>query len=213
VHDGKSEVLPFALPMQTQGIRLQANWDTLGMRATGSSDVILDNVFVNEQSIVARRPAGEWHAMWDSILPNAMPLIMCVYLGLADAARDHAIDAVRRDASLAPQLGELNNRHTLAEIAVNDMIARNDNFGFTPSLTNTAAVLTRKTLATNAILQVVDSACTIVGGSGFFRQHPMERIARDVRAAHFHPLPEHKQVEFCGRVLAGLDPVVRETGR
>lgn len=211
VHEDKTEVVHFALPMHAQGIRLQTNWDTLGMRSTGSSDVVLDNVFVADQSIVARRPAGEWHGMWDSILPNAMPLIMSVYIGLADAARDHAIDAVKRDASLAPLLGELNNRHTLAELAVTDMVSRNDNFGFTPSLTNTAAILARKTLATNAVLQVVDLACTIVGGAGFFRQHPLERITRDVRAAHFHPLPEHKQVQFCGRVLAGLDPIMRES--
>lgn len=208
--DEKAEVLHFALPMHKEGVRQQMNWDTLGMRASGSNDVILDNVFVPEQSIVARRPAGEWHGMWDVILPNAMPLIMSVYLGLADAARDCAIHATRRDASLVPLLGELDNHYTLAELAVTDMIARNDNFGFTPSLSNSSAVLTRKTLAANAIREVVDMACTMVGGAGFFRQHPLERIARDVRASHFHPLPQHKQAVFSGRVLARLDPVRRD---
>jgi len=207
VQGDKTEVLHFALPITTQGIRQQTNWDTLGMRATGSNDVILDNVFVPEQSIVARRPAGEWHAMWDVILPIAMPLIMSTYLGLADTARRYAMGAVKRDASMAHLLGELNNQHVAAELAVADMIARNDNFGFTPSLANTEATLTRKTLAAIAIRNVVDMACVIVGGAGFFKCHPLERIARDVRAAHFHPLPLHKQIPFCGRIVAGLNPL------
>jgi alkylation response protein AidB-like acyl-CoA dehydrogenase len=202
-----AEVLHFAVPMNAPGIQQQSNWDTLGMRATGSNDVLLQDVFVADAAIVARRPAGQWHGIWDAILPNAMPLIMSVYLGLADAAKDYAIEAAAGDAAQAVALGELGNQHTLAEIAVADMIARHDEYGFTPSPANTSAILTRKTLATAAIQKTVELACNIVGGKAFFKTHPLERIARDVRAAHFHPLPQDKQLPFSGRVLAGLDPV------
>jgi acyl-CoA dehydrogenase len=35
----------------------------------------------------------------------------------------------------------------------------------------------------------------------------MERIVRDTRAFHFHPLPERIQQEFSGRIALGLDPI------
>ena len=74
-------------------------------------------------------------------------------------------------------------------------------------LDQSQAILSRKTIAANAIRQVVDMASNIAGGAGFFHGHPLERIIRDVRAMHFHPLAEQKQTEMAGRVLLSLNPV------
>ena len=203
-----AEVLHFAVPFSSEGITRHSNWNTLGMRATGSNDVTLDKVFVPEAAIVARRPAGVWHAMWNVILPTAMPLIMSAYVGLADAAADMAREsAARHPDELAPVLGELMNQHTSAELALEDMIRINDNHGFTPSVETASDILTRKTLATTAAQKTVELAAEIVGGAGFFKGHPMERIQRDVRASHFHPLPYRRQHLFSGKISLGLDPV------
>ena len=184
------EVLHFAIPFNSEGITHHSNWNTLGMRSTGSNDISLEKVFVPEAAIVARRPAGEWHPMWNVILPTAMPLIMSAYVGLADAAVNLASKAAaKRPEELASVLGEMLNQHTLASIAHRDMIRINQNHGFTPSNEIASEVLTRKTLTANAAQKTVELASEIVGGAGFFKGHPMERILRDVRACHFHPLP------------------------
>jgi len=47
----------------------------------------------------------------------------------------------------------------------------------------------------------------LVGGAGFFRNHPVERIVRDIRALHFHPLPERIQQTFSGRLALGMEPI------
>ena len=203
-----TEVLHFAIPFSSEGIEQQQNWDTLGMRATGSNDVTLDQVFVPEAAIVARRPAGEWHPMWNAIIPTAMPLIMCAYLGLTDAAVAEARKAAaRRPHELAPAFGELLNQRTAAELATEDMVRRNADLDFTPSNENSSAILTRKTLAASAALRAVELAAEIVGGAGFFKGHPIERIQRDVRACHFHPLPYRRQYAFSGRIDLGVDPI------
>ena len=202
------EVLHFAIPFSSEGITQHANWNTLGMRATGSNDVTLDNVFVPDEAIVARRPAGEWHPMWNVILPTAMPLIMSAYAGLADAAVDLASKAAaKRPGALAGVIGEMLNQHTLAGIALDDMVRRNDNHGFTPSNELASDTLVRKTLVATAVMKTVELAAEIVGGAGFFKGHPMERIQRDVKACHFHPLPYRRQHEFSGRIKLGLDPI------
>jgi acyl-CoA dehydrogenase len=67
--DDGPEVIHFAVPMASAGIEIQRNWDTLGMRGTGSNDIMMQDVFVPAEAVVARRPVGTWHPMWDVIVP------------------------------------------------------------------------------------------------------------------------------------------------
>lgn len=206
--DEGTEVLHFAIPFNSEGIRHHTNWDTLGMRATGSNDVTLEKVFVPDAAIIARRPAGEWHPMWNVILPTAMPLIMSAYVGLADAAVELARQAAaKRPEELATVLGEMLNHHTQALLAHQDMVRINKNHGFTPSNEIAGDILTRKTLIATAAQETVELAAEIVGGAGFFKGHPMERIQRDIKACHFHPLPYRRQHRLTGRISLGLDPI------
>ena len=205
--DGR-EVLHFAIPFSSEGISHHDNWDTLGMRATGSNDITLEQVFVPEDAIVARRPAGVWHPMWNVILPTAMPLIMSAYVGLADAAVALAKKAAaKRPHELAPVLGEMLNQHALAVIAHEDMKRINQNHGFTPADALSSDILTRKTLLASAAQRCIELGAEIIGGGGFFKCHTMERITRDIKACHFHPLPYRRQQRFSGRVNLGLDPI------
>jgi hypothetical protein len=56
------------------------------MRGTGSHDVILDGVFATESAISLRRPKGKWHPFFDVVMAAASPLIMAVYVRIAEAA-------------------------------------------------------------------------------------------------------------------------------
>lgn len=206
--DEGREVLHFAIPISTEGVRILDNWDTLGMRGTGSNDIALDDVFVPDEGIMLRRRAGEWHPVWDAILPTALPLITSAYVGLAEAAAELGVAAARkRPSELAPAVGQMTNQLTVAELALDDMIRINDGYRFQPGLEMTDRILARKAIAATHVKQVVELASELVGGAGFFRGHPMERIVRDVRAMHFHPLPARRQELFSGRFALGLDPL------
>jgi len=135
-HEGErgKEVLHFAIPFENEGVRLVETWDALGMCGTGSHDAVLEHAFVPEDSIVLRRPAGEWHPMWNVVLPTALPLITAAYVGLAEAAVELAKTAAkRRGAELAPVVGEMTNALTVAQLALADMVRMNDNHRFTPT--------------------------------------------------------------------------------
>ncbi len=205
--DGR-EVLHFAIPMTTEGVRIVETWRTIGMRGTGSHDVALENVFVPDAAIVARRPAGVWHPMWDVVIPTALPVITAAYVGLAEeAARLAGVAAKAKHADLAPAVGEMVNTLTIAQMALSEMTRLNRNHGFTPNVENTNEVFVRKAIATRAVQETVELAAELVGGPGFFQGHPIERIVRDIRAMHFHPLPARRQQVFSGRVALGLDPI------
>lgn len=160
------QVIHFAVPFSTQGVTIQNNWRTLGMRGTGSNDVLMNDVFVPEEAVAVKRPVGQWHPMWNVILPIALPIIVASYVGLAEAAVALAIKAARGKDFLASEIGQLQNELTIAQLALDDMIARNDNLQFTPDIANSDAILARKTIATTAVKNTVEYAASIVGGPG-----------------------------------------------
>src|SRR5690606_38964862 len=119
-HDDEArgpKVLHFAVPLSAEGVVVKSDWDTLGMRATGSHSIELSDVFVPEEAIVLRRPRGEWHGVWNVVLTVAAPLYMAPYVGVAERAAEVARLAVRERApepALLVGLGELENQVTLA---------------------------------------------------------------------------------------------------
>ncbi len=204
----QTEILHFAIPFDTEGVGLVETWDTLGMRGTGSHDVVLENVFIPDGKIVGRRPAGVWHPMWNVTLPVAMPLIVSAYVGMAEASASLAVKAAaHKQSELAPAIGEVLNSLTSAQLALSDMVRLNDNLDFAATTELASQILVRKTLAAEAVRKTVELSAEVVGGPGFFRGHPIERFVRDVRAMHFHPLPSRRQLVFSGRIALGYDPV------
>jgi alkylation response protein AidB-like acyl-CoA dehydrogenase len=204
------QVLHFAVPFSAAGLTLADDWQTLGMRASGSETVILDNVFVPDEAISLKRPRGRFHPAWNVILTVALPLIMAVYTGVAEAAaaigEDYA--SQRKGDPAAPSLiGELINRLTQTQLAQDDMVRLANDLDFTMSLELSSAMLVRKTLVAEGALATVEKALETAGGAGFYRKSGLERFLRDAHGAQFHPLPASRQHRFCGRVALGLDPI------
>jgi alkylation response protein AidB-like acyl-CoA dehydrogenase len=204
------QVLHFAVPFTASGISLANDWQALGMRATGSHTIVLDNVFVPDDAIALRRPRGRFHPAWNVILTVAMPLIMSVYAGVAEAAASIAREHAKKhqgDPTAPYALGELANCLTTAQLAVDDMVRLANDLAFEASLDLTDAILIRKTIAAENVLLTAEKALDATGGAGFFRRTGLERLLRDAHGARFHPLPARRQQRFTGRLALGLDPI------
>ena len=203
-------VLHFPVPLKSEGVRIGDDWDTLGMRATGSHSLHFDQVFVPDAAISVKRPRGEWHPSFSVICTVAVPIYMSSYVGLTEAAAELARAAARSkkpDAALIAQVGELENALCIAQMAWREMVAAARNYDFVPELERASGVLSRKTILAGAVRATLDKAVEISGGGAFFRKSPLERLWRDAQAVQFHPLPEAKQLDFTGRVTLGLPPV------
>lgn len=199
------QVLHFPVPFKTEGVKVLDNWSTLGMRGTGSQSVELNSVFVPESSITLKRPKGEFHPFWNVVLTVAMPLIISVYVGLAQKAAKIAINSVNnqmKHKSYIPALvGAMHNELTNAELNLKDMIRITNDYDFKAVDQNGQDILVRKTNTANACISVVEKAMEIVGGKGFYRGFGLERIFRDMQAVHYHPLPEKEQQQFTGEFI------------
>ncbi|HKA62654.1 MAG TPA: acyl-CoA dehydrogenase family protein [Methylomirabilota bacterium] len=199
-------VLHFPVPMDAPGVKVCDNWRTLGMRGTGSNDVLLENVFVPDAAVGVRRPPGRWVPVFHVIYSVAFPLVYSVYLGVAEAARDLAVrEAGRRRGDATTQLlaGELDTELTAARLAVKSMIDAADTDQIDVNTVN--AMVMGRTLAGRAVLRTCDKALELASGAGFYRAVGLERLFRDAQAARFHPLQEKPQALFTGRTALGLD--------
>jgi acyl-CoA dehydrogenase len=203
------KVLHCSVPMSAEGVRIERTWDTLGLRATGSHTVVLEDVFVPDAAVALTRPADEWHPVWNAVLGSAMPLILSAYLGIADAAVEAARAAVagRPAPHVLQLLGEMLNAHTTAADVVAAMFRDADDLRFAATDEHASRTLSRKTVATEALIDTVRLAVEVTGGAGYTRSSDLERLYRDVHGCLFHPLPRARQTTFTGRVALGLSPV------
>ena len=66
-------VLHMAIPLKAEGVTILDTWRTLGMRATGSHDIELKDVFVPDAAVTVRRPSGKWHPLMHMVTLVAFP--------------------------------------------------------------------------------------------------------------------------------------------
>ena len=59
--------------------------------------------------------------------------------------------------------------------------------------------ITAKDAAVAAASEVVDLATQLAGGGSFFKRSPLERLARDMRAAGYHPPSAPVSSQMVGR--------------
>jgi alkylation response protein AidB-like acyl-CoA dehydrogenase len=206
---GGAQVIHCAIPFTAEGVSVDKTWDTLGLRATGSHTVVLDDVFVPDAAVSLIRPADVWHPIWNTVIGAAIPLVMAAYVGMADAAVGCALSMVegRTDPHTLQLAGEMLNAHTTGADLVQAMFDDADDLRFDNTDAHASRTLSRKTVAADALIECVRIAIETVGGVGYTRSSELERLYRDVHGCLFHPLPRAKQTRFSGRVALGLSPV------
>ncbi len=182
-------VLNLAIPFASEGVSILDNWDTLGMRATASNDVVLEDVFVPDERVLANRPYGVVDPPLQVIGSIAFPIVSAAYLGVAEAACAAAVAAARAradDPTVRRQVGLMQHRLQVARWSLDAVL---DQVGPDPqpSMETLTAVMLAKREIALAGIEVCDLAMEVAGGSAFFRGSVVERCYRDIRAAKFHP--------------------------
>lgn len=198
-------VLHAGIPMKSEGIRIEQTWRTLGMRASGSQDVVLDKVFVPEASVAVRRPAGVWHPFFHLVSLVAWPLIYSVYRGVAEKLRDETVSLAmrkRQDDDTQLQIGALETAMAVVTATHEQMVAIAETAA--PGETVSASMMTLKRAMTEQMLSAANIAMDAAGGSAFYRAAGIEKLFRDIQAARYHPLTMQPQRRLAGRVALGF---------
>jgi len=95
----RSNTMYVAVPATAEGVRVEGEWDPLGMRGTVSRTLVFDNVFVSEDALLMPRgvyfsAASQWPHMFMTLTP--------AYMGIAQAAYDFTVSYLRGELPGTP---------------------------------------------------------------------------------------------------------------
>lgn len=194
----------FLIHKDTPGISIEETWDVIAMRGTGSHDLVLNAVKLDASDLVEvpNYTTGFKLNGWLLMIP-------ATYLGIAQAARDYAIQFAKTHSpnSIQGTIATLPNvQALLGEIELELAQARFALYGAAQSyvelkakeqkgktlteqegLVIVNAVNVAKHVVTNAAINVVDKAMRVVGAKSLQRSNPLQRYYRDVRAGLHNP--------------------------
>lgn len=173
----------------TPGIRFGERWNHLGMRATGSHEVIFEQVRVPRDYAVDLQPPGPAAGMDPLTTVWASVLLPAIYDSVARAARDWFVQwALRRvPSALGAPLSSLERyQQTAGEI---DALLFNNrtllDAGASGRIDAFEAPAIKYLVSRNAI-RAVELALEASGNPGLSRDNPLERHYRDVLCARIH---------------------------
>jgi alkylation response protein AidB-like acyl-CoA dehydrogenase len=202
----------------TPGYRIVETWDTLGMRATSSQDTVLEGAFVPDDRVLSTRKPGfagaDEYVL--TIFGRFEPTIANIYIGIAERARDLAIERVKRKNSVADMTRSMayhpEVQHRIAEMVIEleGMIAHADRTaadwtaGVDHGAMWPAKLVATKYHCVEGAFRVVDMAMDVSGGRGMFRSDELERLFRDARCGRFHPANAMVVHEVVGKSALGV---------
>ena len=208
-------ILMFSVPKGTPGFTCLNDWNTMGMRGTSSHGWIYENVYVPESGITSYREPHVWDLRVRAMLAMNFALFGSIYLGIAQAARDFAIEYTKNRVRIPhkhPASYYPKNQFLAAEMDVglkvawaaqlttaamlSDFRARDDQ-----AMVDGMAVMH---FSMKTAIDVVKKAMDMLGGAAISKRLPLERYYRDVRAGPIHPVGNFDALELIGKHAFGL---------
>jgi len=210
---------PFAgiillLPREAEGRGVDPNWDVLGMRATRSDSLLLNDcwlpasaaVYCSDDARPFRHDYLNW--FWGSYTP--------VYLGIAQAAFDElrkVMHARQPEGYTQPLAYHPDVRRHVAQMSADLEAARlityrsawlSDTQG--PTAETTTALYRAKYMVGEAVSRITRTALTLGGAHGIFKTSRLEQLFRDGALGPLHPPPSDFCLYNMGLYELGIDP-------
>ncbi|MEJ0020349.1 MAG: acyl-CoA dehydrogenase family protein [Acetobacteraceae bacterium] len=213
---GGPQIVHAFMPRSSDGFRIVETWDTMGMRATRSDDIVLDSVFVPDHRIARTVPAGGADAFVLAMFAWALLGFANVYYGIARRAIDITVPAIQSKTSLGVSRSMAYHpgiQHAVAEMSLAfdpigphlDSVAQDWAAGVDHGATWPSKIVSAKHHAVQACWRIVDLAMEVSGGGGMFRGSELERLFRDARCGGFHPANTFLTHEIVAKTTLGID--------
>jgi alkylation response protein AidB-like acyl-CoA dehydrogenase len=214
--NGDTELLSTSLPVETEGMTVLNDWDTMGMRGTGSNSVRLKDVFIPASAITRRRLMGELTLGTLNAYAWFAPSVSACSLGIAQAALDQVVRDIKgrrrlphqrtmehfpgSQYQIAEMYAEMETARALLEKTTRNLSQRLDH-----TVEDYVQCLVCKLACTRAAQSVVSKALELIGGAGYSRSRPYERYYRDVCSGIFFPQNKFTALELIGKHVLDID--------
>jgi alkylation response protein AidB-like acyl-CoA dehydrogenase len=202
----------FLVPAGLPGTRIVETWDHLGLRASGSHDIVFDDVvFPLDHEIDVRRP-DQWQVPDFTQATVHSIFVAAIYDSIARAARDWLIEFLRNrvPSNLGAPLATLPRAqevvggieaHLTANARLIESFARDFDSGVQLSVSEANII---KLAVTNNAVAAVEQALSLTSNHGLTRANPLERHYRDVLCGRVHTPQDDATRVSAGRLALGI---------
>ncbi|MCM0760916.1 acyl-CoA dehydrogenase [Sporomusa sphaeroides DSM 2875] len=202
---GTKGITAFIVEKGTPGLSVGKKEKKMGIRASSTTEIILDNCRIPKENLLGKEEEGFKIAM--TALDSGRIGIGAQALGIAEAAYQEAVKYAKTREQFGKPIASFQAiSFMLADMAIQIEAARN--------LVYNAAALKdagrpfgkeaaiAKTFASDTAVKVALDAIQVLGGYGYSREYPVERLLRDSKITQIYEgTNQIQRVVIAGHIL------------
>src|ERR1700683_4158874 len=203
---GYKGITAFLIEREFPGFQVGKKEDKLGIRASSTCELILDNCRVPKENVIGA--VGKGYKIAIETLNEGRIAIGAQMIGLARGALDHAVAYARQRKQFGKSIGEFQGvQFDLARMAVEVEAARLLGYNAArlrdtglPFLLEAAMA---KYYSSTIAEDVASKAIEVHGGVGITKDYPVEKLYRDVKIGRIYEGTSNMQLATIAKKLLG----------
>lgn len=181
---GKNIISAYIVPTDTPGLTINSNYEKMGVRASNTCEIILDNVRVPKKNLLGDPEKGFKQFLFT--LDGGRISIAALAVGIAQAAFDKALAFSKERVQFGKSISNFQAiQFKLADMAMEIELARNMVYKAAWLKDNKKPFAKEaafaKLFASETAFRTSNQAIQIHGGSGYMREYEVERYLRDAK--------------------------------
>ena len=180
----------FIVEKGTPGFHFGKKEKKMGIRASSTRELIFDNCRIPKENILGKEGLGFIVAM--KTLDNSRTGVGAQGVGVAQGAFEEALQFARQRIQFGhPIISFQAVQHMLADMAIEIEAARALVYSIARYIDSGAKDITKdsaiaKVFATDMAMRVTTNAVQVLGGSGYMREYPVEKMMRDAKVLQIY---------------------------
>ena len=186
---GSRGISAFIVPANTPGFSVGKPELKMGIRASTACELIFENVRIPKENLLGKEGKGFGIAM--KALDGGRIGIAAQALGLAQGALDNVVAYVKERKQFGKPLSKLQNtQFTLADMETRVQAARllvySAAVAYDQGQPISVKAAQAKLFASETASYVTNRAVQLMGGYGYMREYPVERMMRDAKITEIY---------------------------
>ena len=180
----KGGITAFLLPKDTPGFTVGEHEDKMGIRCVHTNSLFFDDMVLPSKYRLGEEGQGYQIAM--KILDNSRPCTAASAVGIAQAALDEAVPYAKERVVFGKPIWKHEGiGFLLADMEIQTQAARQMVWGACKSadagIINKKLIASAKCFAGDTAVFVTTNAVQVLGGNGYSREYPVEKLMRDAK--------------------------------
>jgi len=184
VNHDKKEISAIIVPTDAKGFSIYDNYEKMGLNASNTTELVLENVRVSKENLLGKR--GEGFKQFLKTLDGGRIGIGAMAVGIAQAAFEKSLQYAKQRKQFGRTLAKNQAiQFKLADMAMKIELARNMVYK-AAWLKDQGKPFTKeasfcKLYASEVCMEITSQAVQIHGGNGYMREYEVERYMRDAK--------------------------------